>query len=134
MGVKRKDHAFRVHPDQLEGLGPQSISDDDTNFVAASPEEAEETETGIVAAGRTIHVPTGERVVCGYDTALSRPVYRAVCAEFGPGMKVRLRRSEFFRLQQAGFIFDPEKIAANAVVDGEALRTAVAPASNGHAA
>ena len=99
---------IRVHPDTV--LGAQQPKE-----VTLEPEPAvpqEETATAIVASGRSVHINT-ERVQCGYDSVLGRPVFRQAFRTALPGEIVELPRSEIARLQAVGILVDPNLIAAD---------------------
>jgi hypothetical protein len=98
----------RVHPDNIL-ITPQS------NSAVPEPEAAapEETATGIVASGKSVHVCTGEKIACGYDALLGRTVFRQGFAVAGPGEVVTLPKSEVVQLMAAGFLINPENRIAD---------------------
>jgi hypothetical protein len=118
---------LRQYPDLM--LRPGQQPQPDIEQAEASTPVEEETETGIVADGHTVDVPTGEKVVCGFDAVFARSVFRSVCKSFRPGETVTLPRSEIRRLQQLGFIVDPDKIAPvdGTVLNAQAFKDTVAP-------
>jgi hypothetical protein len=101
---------IRIHPDTILAA-PQP------NEVTLEPEpdaahlEEEETATGIVSGGHSIHVNTGQRIACGYDAVLSRTVFRSAFTVAGPGETVTLAKSEIEKLMAAGFLVDQNLIA-----------------------
>jgi len=73
----------------------------------------EATAIGIVARGRTLHLPIpGERRSVGWDPNEKKTVYAAVTRGHGPGERVELPVSEIKRLQGLGFLVDPDRIVA----------------------
>jgi hypothetical protein len=116
--TKRKAADFKVHPDQLEGLGPHSAGDDDALFTEAAEAPPEELEECQVAAGRNVHIPTSppQYRVTGYDVERRRQIRTVICTVHGPGETVRLPKSEVARLRETGHVHDPNKIAPTSTV------------------
>lgn len=75
----------------------------------------EQLVSATVARGRTVHVPTGEKITIGKDNdgkLITRMQHRAA----GPGETVKLPADEVKRLRQHGFLVDPEAVAAAAKI------------------
>jgi hypothetical protein len=98
---------IRVHPDVV--MAPPH-SDDAEPMPEPDAAHPEETATGIVASGHSVHVSTGEKIACGYDAMLARPVYRQAFTVAGPGEVVTLPKSEVAKLMAAGFLVDPDRL------------------------
>jgi hypothetical protein len=105
--TKRPAPISRVHPDTIFGGTPQP-----TQLVleADLAEPQEKMATGIVAAGHSVHQNIGERIQCGYDAVLARPVFRQAFVVVGPGEEVTLPVSEIRRLMEVGILLNPERI------------------------
>jgi hypothetical protein len=82
--------------------------------------KAERLVRGVVARGRTVHVPTDQKVLAGYERETNRPIERIVCERRGPGETVELPGSEVKRLRALGFLVDPDLIAES--FEGPALQ------------
>jgi hypothetical protein len=62
------------------------------------------TATAIVARGRTVHAPTGQKRVIGYDAVLRTEIYCPFLEMYGPGSEVTLPVTEIARLRALGFL------------------------------
>jgi hypothetical protein len=98
-----------VHPDTILQGSPQPS--DAAPLPESDAAQPEPTATGIVSSGHSVHVCTGEKIACGYDAMLARPVYRQAFDVAGPGETVTLPKSEIARLLAAGFLINPDRIA-----------------------
>ncbi len=99
---------------------PQRLKKIDPDIVLGAPRQAappasaapkEQTAIGIVARGRSVEIPTGERRIVGYDGKNHCDVSGALVKRYGPGARVELPISELKRLQGLGFIVDPATLA-----------------------
>jgi hypothetical protein len=72
--------------------------------------ESSSTVRAIVARGRTIDVPTGQRKLAGL-TNEGKEVFRQAVKTFGPGQTVDLPRDEAKSLRNLGYLVDPDAVA-----------------------
>ena len=72
-------------------------------------EEKIKTARGVVARGRTVHVPTGQKKPVGTNPETGATVYGSVTKEFGPGEEVTLAEHEIIELRDKGFLIDPNR-------------------------
>jgi hypothetical protein len=89
--------------------------------------------TGTVASGRTVELPTGERVFRCFN-AHGEALYRPIIKQFRPGQEVTLPEGEFCRLQQLGFIEIPGMVVRTEAEAVQLLGAAIVPLNNKDAA
>lgn len=83
---------------------PDVILDDPAVLPAPAAEpDPGPLQAAVVARGRVVHAPTGERVFCGYDVK-GKEVFRAKFKVHQPGETVMLPVAEVARLRQLGFL------------------------------
>ena len=109
---------------QIEAEEVETIEIDDLDLASADHQNDDHPTKAVVARGRTVDAPIPRKRRLVGQTNDGVQIYGPVTRRFGPGETVELAAWEVRRLQELGFLVDPNKIEP-AINDGKSGPTAI---------